>query len=73
MLFLLFINDLPNESNFKTISFADDSNLLMSRTNIQMFQSLLNQKINKVDEWLKNNKLTLNYKKKYVIVESNSN
>ena len=63
ILFLLYVNDLPNVSNFKTTLFADDANLNKSHSSIQTLQLLVNQEINKVDEWLKNNKLTLNYKK----------
>ena len=44
----------------------------MSHSSIQTLQLLVNQEINKVDEWLKNNKLTLNYKKSnYMIIGSN--
>ena len=53
ILSLLLVNDLPNVSNFKTILFA----------NIQSLQLLVEQEINKVDEWLNNNKLTMNNKK----------
>ena len=66
ILFLLYVNDLPNVSNFKTTLFADDTNLHTSHSNIQTLQLLVNQEINKVDEWLKNNntcKLIWNYKK----------
>ena len=66
ILFLLYVNDLPNVSNFKTTLFADDANLNMSHSSIQTLQLLVNQEIIKVDEWLKNNKLTLNYKKSNV-------
>ena len=69
---MLYVNDLPNVSNFKTTLFADDANLNMSHSSIQTLQLLVNQEINKVDEWLKNNKLTLNYKKSnYMIIGSN--
>ena len=63
-LFLLYVNDLPNVSNFKTTLFADDANLNMSHSSIQTLQLLVNQEINKVDEWLKNNKLYLELQKK---------
>ena len=54
ILFLLYVNDLPNVSNFKTILFADDANLTMSHSSIQTLQLLVNQEITKVDEWPKN-------------------
>jgi len=59
---LLYVNDLPNVSKFETTLFADDTNLHMSPSNIQMLQLKGNQEINNVDYWLKRNKLTLNYK-----------
>ena len=69
--FLLYVNDLPNVSNFKTTLFAEDANLHMSYSNIQAFQLLVNRKINKADESPKNNKLTLNDKKSnYLIIGS---
>ena len=44
----------------------------MSLSKIQTLQLLVNQKINEVDEWLKNDKLTLNYRKSnYLIIGSN--
>ena len=58
--------------NFKTTLFADDANLNMSHSSIQTLQLLVNQEIIKVDEWLKNNTLTLNYKKSnYMLIGSN--
>ena len=48
--FLLYVNGLPNVSNFKTTLFADDANLHMNHSNIQTLQLLVNQEINKVDE-----------------------
>ena len=35
ILFLLYVNDLPNASNFKTTLFANDANLHLSHLNIQ--------------------------------------
>ena len=72
ILFLLYVNDLPNVSNFKITLFVDDANFHMSHSNIQTLLLLVNQEINKVDEWIKNNKLTLKYKtSNYVIIGSN--
>ena len=34
LLFLFYINDLPNASNFETTLFADDTNLHLSHINI---------------------------------------
>ena len=63
LLFLLYINDLPNASNFETTLFADDTNLHLSYININSLQSRDQQEMMKVSKWMKSNKLTLNYKK----------
>ena len=63
LLFLLYINDLPNASNFETTLFADDTNLHLSHININSLQSCVQQVMMKVSKWIINNKLTLNYKK----------
>ena len=47
ILFLLYVNDLPNVSKFKTTLFADDTNLHMSHHNIQFLQQEVSQEINK--------------------------
>ena len=62
ILFLLYLNDLPNVSNFKITLFADDANLHMNHSNIQTFQLLVNHEIDKVDKLLKNNNLELQRK-----------
>ena len=63
VLFLLYVNDLPNASNFETILFADDTNLHLSHISINSLQSRVQQEMMKVIEWMISNKLTLNYKK----------
>ena len=69
LLFLFYVNDLPHASNFDTTLFADDTNLHLSHHNINILQSLVNQKTNKINQWMISNKLTKNYKKScYMIV-----
>ena len=63
LLFLLYIVDLPNASNFETTLFADDTNLHLSHININFLQSRVQQEMMKVSKWMISNKLTLNYKK----------
>ena len=72
ILFLLYVNDLPNVSKFETTLFADDTNLHMSHHNIQFLQQEVSQEINKVDKWLKQNKLILNYKKSNFMMIGNA-
>ena len=52
ILFLLYVNDLPNVSKFKTTLFADDTNLHMSHSDLSLLQMEVSQEINKVDDWL---------------------
>ena len=62
--FLLYINHLPNASNFETTLFADDTNLNLSHINITSLQSHVQLEMIKVGNRMISNKLTLNYKKK---------
>ena len=66
LLFLIYMNDLPNASEvFEFILFADDADLLstiqysipITSTNIN---EALNSKLSEVHDWLTLNKLTLN-------------
>ena len=72
LLFLLYINDLPNASNFETTLFADDTNLHLSHININSLLSRVQQEMMKVSKWIISNKLTLNYKKScYMLISKN--
>ena len=69
LLFLLYVNDLPHASNFDNTLFAEDTNLHLSHYKINILQSQVNQEINKLNQWMIRNKLTINYKKScYMIV-----
>ena len=69
LLFLLFINDLPNVSKFYSTMFADDANLHISHQNPKILQVIVNEEIKKIENWMQLNKLTLNYDKcKYMII-----
>lgn len=63
LLFLMFINDLPQFSNFETVLFADDAYLMLSHKNLQHLEENVNNELVKIDQWLRMNKLTLNYSK----------
>ena len=68
-MFLLYVNDLPNVSKFKTTLFADDTNLHLSHSNISLLQTEVLLEMTKVDSWLRKNKLSLNYNKSsYMII-----
>ena len=69
LLFLLYVNDLPLASKFKSISFADGAYLHVPHQNLKTVQFRVNKEIKKVYYWMPMNKLTLNYSKcKYVII-----
>ena len=61
--FSLYVNDLPKVSNFKTTLFADDTCLILAKKNIDILEKTVDQEINKVDSWMRHNKLSLNYSK----------
>ena len=64
LLFLLYVNDLPNTSKIiNPLMFADDTNLFWSNKDIKTLFSVVNQELAKIDEWFKVNKLSLNLKK----------
>ena len=63
ILFLIYINDLSNCSNFKTTLYADDSVLTLSHKNVNCLQTMLNFKLIKINAWLKSNQLSLNVNK----------
>ena len=69
LLFLLFINDLPNATNFFIRLFADDTFLCAQNDDIMKLESEVNNELSKVYQWLGSNKLTLNISKsKFMLV-----
>ena len=66
LLFLIFINDFPNSSNFfKFTLFADDSTLTCKFENhsVSSISQTLNAEISKVFQWLNSNKIKVNTEK----------
>lgn len=64
LLFLLYINDLPNcLSNCQPRMYADDTHLTYAGDNTDNIQSCLNHDLANVNNWLTANKLTLNMTK----------
>ena len=65
LLFLIYINDiLINSSNkLSFILFADDTNLFCSGKDIKTHESIVNEELSHVQEWLMLNQLTFNVKK----------
>ena len=59
-----FINDLPNASSLlHFLLFADDTNIFTSHKSLDKLFQLMNQELEKVHDWFRINKLSLNIKK----------
>ena len=64
VMFLLYVNDLPNFDNkVFTLMFADDSSLFISGPNLDELMHRTKNIIIKVQNWINTNKLSLNLKK----------
>ena len=74
LLFLIYVNDLCSASNISDpIMFVDDTNLFYSHQNISSLFMTVNNELDKIGEWFKANKLSLNVKKtKYTFFQKNS-
>ena len=73
LLFLIYINDLPQCLERTSASmFADDTQVDTSDENINVIVENLNHDLEKVSTWMSANQLTLNHSKtEYMIVGSN--
>ena len=72
LLFLIYINDLPNcLKNSKPAMYADDTNVSFTRQTSSDIEVKLNDELENVYNWLLVNKLTLNIEKtEYMIIGS---
>ena len=69
LLFLIYINDLPNVS--KSVAFylfADDTNIYFEASDLFTLQKVLNRELRHVKKWLDANKLSLNIDKTNFVV-----
>jgi len=69
LLFILYINDLPNTiiHTATPILFAVDTSRLITGQTAHKFQNDLNSTFSKISEWFKQNSLSLNISKTYFI------
>ena len=72
ILFLIYINDLPNvSSKLSTTLYADDTNFSLSNENYDDMVSTLNTELAKVYDWTVSNRLTINVGKTELLLFSN--
>ena len=74
ILFLIYINDLPNASEkLKFYLFADDANIYFESSALSNLIKIVNRELRSVNRWLDANKLSLNIDKtNYIIFHSSS-
>ena len=69
LLFLIYINDLPNISKIlKFYLFADDTNIYYESTSSKKLEKTLNCELKKLYQWLCVNRLSLNIKKTNFVI-----
>jgi len=73
LLFIVYINDLPQTSTFITRLFADDTILLMYSPNLKTILHNVNEQLDAIVTWLYKNKLSVDHtKSKYMTFQSNN-
>ena len=72
ILFLLYINDLPNASFLYALLFADDTTLLASGPNLNELFQYVNNEFHKIVYFFRKNKLALHPAKTKYMIFSNS-
>ena len=73
LLFIIYINDFCKSSDILSfILFADDSNLFYSHSNPHTLVNVVNSELEKVTQWIRANKLSLNLLKTKYMLFSNS-
>ena len=62
--FIIYVNDIPNSvPNLSLILFADDTSAFTSHKDISTLNNIMNNGLNKLNQWFQSNKLSLNTKK----------
>jgi hypothetical protein len=72
ILFLLYVNDLPYVSSvFHAVLYADDTTLSVSGDSYDELSNVCNVELEKINEWMISNRLSLNVEKTYSMLFSN--
>ena len=61
--FIIYVNDMPLASNLNTKLFVNDTVLSLSNKRLKPSDTAVNEELARIDNWLKINKLSLNYNK----------
>ena len=73
LLFIIYINDIQNSSNILSfVLFADDSNVLLSHSDPNILINTLNIELDKLLQWIRANRLSINLQKTKCMLFSNS-
>ena len=66
---MIYINDLHTVSpDLNFLLFADDTNIFYKHKDADSLTQILNVELKKVNEWIRANKLQLNYDKTHIMV-----
>jgi hypothetical protein len=69
LLFLIYINDLPLAVKHLSIfMFADDTNVFLTGKNVRHLETIMNNELELLSEWLRSNKLSLNVNKTHYML-----
>jgi hypothetical protein len=73
LLFIIYTNDLPDCINrANTILFADDTTIYTSSSDIQYMYNVMNENLERLTDWFRANKLSLNITKTNYMLFSNA-
>ena len=71
LLYLLYVNGMPNiASNLTFIQSADDTSIFVKASSSLSISEIINNGMKQVNEWLKNNRLSLNASKTNYMIMS---
>ena len=70
LLFLIYINDIPNAVLGSTTLFVDDTCLMLNNSNLLNLQNGLNSQASCLNKWCKSNKLIINPQKCHILAIS---
>jgi len=74
LLFLIYINDIKQSSDkLMFFLFADDTSTYISGNDLKVIETICNEELEKVSEWLRANKLSLNVSKSNMVLFRNHN